>query len=247
MKSIKLFLIAGLLFISLTASYCQSHLIKLGIPSLSYGRANLNYEFVFNESMSLNLRVGAQFPRNFPVEFENFFPGEEITFINVESGKWTSHGIMPSFRIYKGKKNPAPQGFYVSPYLSYNNNKLNFSMEYDHSGNQNIPADLSVSANSFGAGIMIGNQWVIKDRVVLDFNYFGIGVSGKKYAMRFKAEDENFDYEEIEQEVEDEISAANIGGPINISNVKSFDDGIKIVANATGVQFKCSLSVGYKF
>lgn len=248
MKSNKLFLIAGLLFATLTSGYTQGHLVKLGIPSLSYGRANLNYEFVFNENMSVNLRAGAQFPRHFPIEGETFIPDEDVSFINIESGKWTSHGIMPSLRLYGGKKNPAPQGIYVSPYLSYNNNKMKFSMEYDHLDESRIPADLSLSFNSFGAGIMVGNQWVIKDRVVIDFNYFGIGVANKQYNVRFNADDVNINYEEIEEDIENELTnVTNIGGPFKVKNVKSFDDGIKVTAASTGVQFKCSLSVGYKF
>lgn len=246
MKSNKLFLIAGLLFITMTSGYAQSHLIKLGIPSLSHGRANLNYEYVFNESMSANIRVGAQFPRNFLANSENLSDGGNL--VVVENGKWTSNGIMASLRFYKGKKNPAPQGFYVSPFLAYNNNKLNFSMAYVQPTDNRIPADLSLQVNSYGAGVMIGNQWVIKDKVVIDFNYFGIGYAGRRYAARFTANDDSIDYEEIEQEIENDLNnTGNIGGVINVTNVKSFDDGIKVVAAGSGLQFKCSLSVGYKF
>jgi len=241
-------LIIGLLFTVFTSGFSQGHIVKLGIPSLSYGRANLNYEYVLNDKMSLNLRVGAQFPRNFPADSETFFEEDLQVSYNIESGKWTSYGFMPSFRIYMGEKNPAPHGFYVSPYLSYNNNALNFSMEYSHEGEANIPANFKVAMGTIGAGIMIGNQWVIKDRVVIDFNYLGIGYGLRNYSMKFVADDENIDYEELEEIVNEVIDdSRNTGGSIKPKSVKSFDDGIKVAGIGSGLQLKCSFSVGYKF
>lgn len=238
-------LIATLLTV-ITSGMAQNHVVKLGIPSLLYGRANLNYEFVLNEKSSVNLRAGIQFPRNFPLgalDLEN-----EADDFRFNSGKWTSYGVMPSYRIYFGKNNPAPHGFYVSPYLSYNKNGFNFDMDYDDGPQTEIPANIKIGYSGIGGGVMIGNQWVINESFVIDFNYFGIGYGLQTISMKFSSSDPNVDYEQLKDDLEDELEETNnTGGVNNISKVEALDDGIKIKAGAPSPQIRFSFSLGYMF
>lgn len=235
------------LFILITTGMAQNHVVKLGIPSLFYGRANLNYEYVLNDKTSLNLRAGVQFPRNFPIDNFQQNQGTQEDF-RFNSGKWTAYGFIPSYRIYFGKNNPAPHGFYVSPYLSYNKNSVKFDMEYDDGNMLSIPANFDIGLTGIGGGIMIGNQWVINESFVLDFNYFGIGYGIQTVGMKFSSSDPNVDYNALKDELENEIeNTNNTGGANEIKSVEALSDAIKIKAGGPAPQFKFSFSLGYMF
>jgi len=241
MKSILLLL--STLFIFMSTGMAQSSVVKIGIPALLHGRANLNYEYVLNEKLSLNLRAGAQFPRNFPVNSDVLQDGTED--FRIETGKWRAFGFTPSLRIYFGKNNPAPQGFYVSPYIAVNRNSINFDMEYDDGNNQNIDANFKVGLTGVGGGVMIGNQWVINESFVIDFNYFGLGYGVQNIGMKFTSSDTSVDYEQVKEDLEDELENTNNTG--NISEIEVLDDGIRVKASAPSLQFRFSLSLGYMF
>ncbi len=238
-------LIIATLFVVLTSGMAQNHIVKLGIPSLLYGRANLNYEFVLNDKTSLNLRAGAQFPRNFPVDAVlQEDPNDEF---RINSGKWNAYGFTPSYRIYFGKNNPAPQGFYVSPYVSYNKNTVTVDMEYDDGAQISVPATMKVGYSGIGGGVMIGNQWVINESFVIDFNYFGIGYGLQTIAMKFSSSDPSVDYDQLKDELEAELENTGNNGVNDIDNIEALDDGIKIKAEAPSPQVKFSFSLGYMF
>lgn len=234
------------LFSLMATGMAQSNVVKLGIPSLFYGRANLNYEYVLNEKTSINLRAGAQFPRNFPIE--GFQQDQGPSDFRFTSGQYKAYGFMPSYRIYFGKNNPAPHGFYVAPYFSYNKNTFIFNLEYDNGNELNIPAEYNVGLTGIAGGIMIGNQWVINETFVLDFNYFGIGYGLLAGGIKFSSTDPNVNYEELRDEVQNQLeNTSNTGGANQINEVQAFDDSIKIKSGGPAPHLKFSFSLGYMF
>jgi len=241
----RLIFIVSILFLFVSEVMAQNHIVKIGIPAILYGRANLNYEVVLNEKSTLNLRAGIQFPRNFPIDANGFQTENPNDGFRFETGKWTAYGFTPSYRIYFGKNNPAPHGFYVSPYISYNRNAVDFDVRYDDGANLDIPANFKVGLSGIGGGIMIGNQWVINESFVLDFNYFGIGYGIQNVSFKFSSSDPNVDYEQLKDELEAEVENTSNTG--NINEIKTFDDGIRIGASGPSPQFKFSFSLGYMF
>ena len=80
-------------------------------------------------------------------------------------------GITPEYRFYLSDT-PAPEGVYVAPFLRYQS----FTIEDE---------DYSDSADfsAFGGGLVIGKQWVFKEKITLDIflgpAYYSGKVSGE--------------------------------------------------------------------
>ncbi len=115
----------------------QSGVIKLNILSPIVSTLNLSYEHMLSEDRSAQL---------------GFF----YTGASIGDTKLSGIGITPEYRIYLGD-DPAPDGFYVAPFLRYQNFKL--SSDFDNSEG---------TYSSFGVGLIVGRQWLFGERVTFD-------------------------------------------------------------------------------
>src|SRR5690606_25910137 len=82
--------------------------------------------------------------------------GFYYTGASVSDLKYSGFGITPEYRIYLSET-PAIEGVYLAPFLRYQS----VSLEVENSGSE---ADFS----AFGGGLVIGKQWVFKERITLD-------------------------------------------------------------------------------
>ncbi len=138
-------LILVLLFISSAKTKAQDNpqnVVKINILSPILRTASLFYERAISESSSLQLGL--------------FYTG-----LTIDDTRFRGFGITPEFRYYLSDKG-APQGFFVAPFLRYQNFTLTVEDEFSQSGESR--ADL----NSFGGGLLVGGQWVFKDIISLD-------------------------------------------------------------------------------
>ena len=70
--------------------------------------------------------------------------------------KFSGFGITPEYRFYLSETT-APEGFYVAPFLRYRR----FTVE-------NVETDSEGTYSPFGGGLIIGKQWIFKDKISLD-------------------------------------------------------------------------------
>ena len=163
----KLFL-ASLLLTAGTAAKAQDNVVKVNILSPLVKTGSFFFEHKVSENSSLQL-------------------GGLFTNWNVGSGdfatKVTGFAITPEYRFYLSSNKKALEGFYVGPFLRYQNLTLKDSYsDYDVNGNPMTSTD-EASLNTFGGGILIGHQWIFKQRFSLDTflgpSYNGGSVSTK--------------------------------------------------------------------
>lgn len=69
--------------------------------------------------------------------------------------------ITPEYRFYLSNTKEAIEGFYVGPYVRYQNLKIE-----DKSADPSNPDKATLS--TFGGGLVIGHQWVFSDIITLD-------------------------------------------------------------------------------
>lgn len=111
--------------------------------------------------------------RTFNIAFEravndngSFQLGFYYTGLKVEDVKFSGFGLTPEYRFYLSQT-PAPNGFYVAPFLRYTNYNLTADDTTD-----------KATFTSFGGGVVVGRQWVFKERVTFDL------FIGPKYQSR---------------------------------------------------------------
>ncbi|GIV35991.1 MAG: hypothetical protein KatS3mg032_0370 [Cyclobacteriaceae bacterium] len=72
-----------------------------------------------------------------------------------DGDRFSGFGITPEYRFYLSETE-APEGVYIAPFLRYQSLKLedDFGSKGTYSG--------------FGGGLILGKQWIFKEKVVLD-------------------------------------------------------------------------------
>ena len=125
----------------------EKNVIKVNSLALILATGSIFYEREISDLTSAQLGVG----------FFNYKLGDT---------KFTGLFLTPEFRLYV-KKN-AIDGFYVSPYLRYQN--YNFEDKTDLETNKG-------TLTTFGGGVAVGRQWIFTKGFVIDF-FFGGHYSG---------------------------------------------------------------------
>lgn len=142
MKSKKLLLSLGfVLFLAFAGhtSYGQNSVVKVNIFSLLVKTFNVSFEQKINANSSAQL---------------GFF----YTGYSVSDTKFSGFGLTPEYRYYLSDTE-APKGVYIAPFLRYQS----FKLEDNSSGTSN-----EGKLTTFGGGLLIGKQWIFKERVSLD-------------------------------------------------------------------------------
>jgi hypothetical protein len=102
--------------------------------------------------------------KTFNVQYEqkvkdntSFQIGFFYTGASISSTDFSGFGITPEYRFYLSSTN-APEGVYVAPFIRYQS----FTLTDDSFA----PSEASLS--NFGGGLILGKQWIFKEKVVLD-------------------------------------------------------------------------------
>ncbi|MEQ8424466.1 MAG: DUF3575 domain-containing protein [Cyclobacteriaceae bacterium] len=134
--------------------------LKINILSPIVKTINLQYEKVISTSSSVQL---------------GFF----YTGYSTGGTSFSGFGLTPEYRFYLSDTE-APAGVYVAPFIRYQS----FNLKEDDISNSE--ADFT----SFGGGLILGKQWVFKEKVVLDI-FLGPAYSSGN--VKVKSGTDNFD------------------------------------------------------
>lgn len=154
----KLLLLIGvyvLLFSNIQAqdtTLSKKNIIKLNIASPAIATFALSYEVVLDDIKTFQTTI---FYRNRAARDNDtsFDPIEEVR-------GW---GITPELRFYLSNNKPAPLGFFVAPYATYQRYQTTEDID-----NGNFIETKDVSSNVLGLGFTFGGQWTFKEVISID-------------------------------------------------------------------------------
>ena len=153
-------ILLGTILLAAAEAQAQNQVLKIDIFQPIVNTAALSYERKLSESSSFQL--GVSVTAKYPEDGENF-PS------SYAGRKSSGVGIMPQYRLYLSEKHPAPEGFYVAPYLRYQ--YLRQQGQYEEfnpaTGTSTIRKS-DASLNAFGGGIVVGRHWIFKRLFSLD-------------------------------------------------------------------------------
>jgi hypothetical protein len=86
----------------------------------------------------------------------SFQLGFFYTSYNPNDTKFSGIGITPEYRFYLSDTE-APAGFYLAPFVRYQNFKV-----------ENTSSSDKGTLSLFGGGLVIGKQWIFKEKISLD-------------------------------------------------------------------------------
>lgn len=138
----KAFLILALVGSGAATAQAQSSALKLNLFSLAVNTGAVSFEQKTGDMTSFQL-------------------GAFYTGYSIGGTKLSGFGITPEYRFYVTGE--ALQGFYLAPYLRYQNFNLTDDTNYGGSSTKN-----EASYSTFGGGVNLGYQWVFKQHIVLE-------------------------------------------------------------------------------
>lgn len=116
----------------------QTQIVKANALSPLFRTANVSFEHTLNESRSLQLGF--------------YYSG-----VTIRDVRFRGVGITPEYRFYLSQSREAPNGFYVAPFLRYQNLRLELT---EQNGGGRLTA--------LGGGVIAGYQFALGQRSSLD-------------------------------------------------------------------------------
>ncbi|MEL6676318.1 MAG: DUF3575 domain-containing protein [Bacteroidota bacterium] len=188
-------LVSLLLLTSLGQAFGQTHGIKVNPLGLAGRNLTIGYEYVTNDRQSvavnLNLSLGL------PGAASDALADELSAGGTTGAVSLSGFSITPQYRFYGAKKG-APQGFYIAPFLRFGNRNITATGSYDGQS-----ADIDFSTTALGAGFQLGTQWLIKERVSIDWYFLGLGANFQAFSGRFVSDEILSIEDDIRQQIND--------------------------------------------
>jgi hypothetical protein len=195
MMKFRIILFSAALLSSMTA-VSQKNVVKINLPSAFIKNIYASYERALTDKISISLGLSYMPARG--LLFANQIKSDEIDINNndsdrLENIKMHGYSITPEIRFYTARRKEAPRGFYVAPYARYL--KQSFKGDYiksytdDDLGPITARFDLTGEYTVLAAGVLLGYQWLISDRVSIDWTFFGLGVGKYQVNLRESSPD----------------------------------------------------------
>ena len=216
------------------------NVIKINVFALGLSNFSFQYERVLGQKYAVALGFSMMPSRNLPTLLSDLDSSKTLSKLKISD--WS---ITPEFRWYPGTKQGAPHGFYLAPYLRYSNTDLTLPYEYTLSGMGSRTDNIEGNYTGFGGGLMMGAQWLIKQKFSIDWwilgGHYGSGSSSVSIAA---------DYTSLSATQRAEVKAKldKTELPVGKINSSITDTGAKInIDKLPYFGLRGGLTIGYAF
>jgi hypothetical protein len=179
-KILKSFVIGTLLLVSqfvkaqdvskTISSNQKKNIFKVNLTSLIFKNLSFQYERVVARKTSVALGVSVMPKTGLPFAstIKDQWGGNADATRAIDETQLSNFSITPEVRFYLGKKQ-APAGFYIAPFIRYNQLKFDQFYRFTTSDQQQHVANIKGTLNNIGGGILIGSQWNLGKSMTLDW------------------------------------------------------------------------------
>ncbi|MCX6238596.1 MAG: hypothetical protein NTY07_13720 [Bacteroidia bacterium] len=217
----------------------RKNVLKFLPMDIPFQSVSFEYERMIGPKNSLTLGVG------FPIQGQIISKNAINDNSKLKKAEFSTMHIRAAYRYYYGYQ-ILPKGFYIEPYLKYQQIKGNANYEGINNQKNIYKGDITGSINTFNLGVQFGVQFLITKRVTLDLYFLGLegGLANGKITSTSK---NNADADNIEADFKDAVA----GLPFFIENwltVKKANNQVFI--NASKLQYpwyRGGISIGIAF
>jgi hypothetical protein len=164
------------------------------------------------------------------------------------------YAFTPEIRFYLGKKGYG-EGFYIAPFYRngyYEAKGVGLDFLKDNGQDDTLQFNAQIKSNTFG--ILLGAQWKLGKRFMLDMQFFGphfgnstLVITGRpRYEMTI---DEQDNLEALGQFLSEEVrnNLINAGVPFKNEIIKKDPNRIQLKANSIWGGLRAGITLGWKF
>jgi hypothetical protein len=226
--------------------YSQENVVKVGLLGIANKNVKLTYERVLTDRMSVQVSGSFLLPRTMPDRFTDALASNDDSGTAggntnvVSSSVMKGISIIPELRIYSKKKEGAPRGFYYGPYFKYSN----YSVSYDGSF-EGVKSNVVGSMRTFGFGLQLGSQWLIANRVSIDWHFLAIGFNFNNFGLDYSSNQVGVDFDQWGEEISKGLKDIPVIG--NKMNFSTTGKGFQINAPFMMPAIRSGLSIGFAF
>jgi hypothetical protein len=165
-----------------------SNIIKWNLGSMALRNYHFTYErnIIKNVSLSLSYRVMPNGTVPYEDKLKEYINSDEINFSRFTMG---NSAITPELRIYLSARKM--RGFYLAPYARFATFDITAPVKYTSTvpvvGSVTKEADFGGKIKSTSGGLMIGYQFQLLKKLVIDFQIIGGHYGNSKGDLNFAA------------------------------------------------------------
>lgn len=153
----------------------RDNIFKLNLTALPLKQYSMQYERVLNRKISLAMGVRIMPASGLPFKQQiiDNAANDPDTRSAIEAFRLSNMAFTPELRFYLSKRGYG-RGFYLAPfyrYAKYTSNQMRFTYDDGAGGTGTIDLDGKLTTNT--GGLLIGSQWNLGKRVVLDWWILG--------------------------------------------------------------------------
>ena len=187
----KKLILGGFIFLSFSA-FTQSNSVKIDLNPVKLVISNyigISYERKLSDKLSVNGKINFSSKKAIPFggrlsEYADKYLDTANAAANIFENKFKSSGFTLSLKYFPG--DDALKGFYLSPYFGFQKGGVEqFDFNFP---DKDIPTtfhggSVDLGFNFVGAGIGIGNQWVMDNGLTIDVLWLGLGIGSNKISV----------------------------------------------------------------
>lgn len=243
MKKIIVLLLCLPMFASAQSLIGGSNIVRWNLGSLALRNYHFTYERSIAKrfSLSVSYRTMSKGPVPFQSQLEKAIESDEINFGKFEMGNtaWTVAG-----RLYLGLGKM--KGFYLEPYLRFANFDLSAPIKYTitsgPAAGQSKEALFAGKVTSTSPGLMIGWQFQLATKIVMDIQLLGGHYGHSSGDLNFAATLSNEERDALQKSI-NEIDAK----PFDIKGTAS-NSGAKITTDGPWAGIRgANIGIGFRF
>ncbi len=187
MKKIFLLILLSPFIVNAQSLIGGSNIVKWNLSSMALNNYHFSYERHIYKNLSISLSYRTMPYGNVPYqkEFQDLINSNEINFNRFQMG---NSAITIEPRIYLSFKKM--KGFYLAPYLRFATFDVSAPIKYSSNGTAppaSKDADFTGKIKSTSAGLLIGYQFQLLKKLVLDFQIIGFHYGKSNGDLNFAA------------------------------------------------------------
>ncbi len=230
----------------------RKSIVKVNLSSLAFNSYQFQAERVLIKPISIGFTYIRANKASVPLAedtslilFDNSDDfDDDLVFLNmISTASITGNSFMPEIRFYLGKG--FGKGFYLAPFYKHSDYDLNnveiVEFSRDDGTIDNLVTSGNLSSNSFG--LLIGTQFNLGSRIILDF-FLGPHVGNYSGGL-VRTFDNQLSFNE-QLELDSELEAFNL--PLNSeANLEITSDGASIDSSGNWFGIRAGMSIGMRF
>ena len=220
----------------------KKNVIKINLPALAFKNISVQYERAMGKrtSLALNVRTIPFGKLPFQNTFKDITDNPDVRYDQFQVG---SFGIVPEFRYYVGKRG-ALHGFYIGPFVSYSNYKMDLPVTYT-SGTTTKTGVFNGKLNAVTGGLQLGAQFSLGKNMVLDWWILGPNYGSSDGTLSFTSTLTPQEQADLDQAIKDlkedlpfdAIKSHSVNSTGAVVNVKGPWAGLRGLGFSLGIRF----------